>query len=291
MRASKSNGYRFFRMQNLCEFLPEDEGEVKLHFSPDLLTGACIPMSAVPQGETVISVDIAYSMSARADLTSIAIVRLHENAVGEKCVCVIDVDADRIRGSELAQKLALLTRRYNPRVVLLEQGPTSDSLRAQISIAAAKYETSVPVHFVQPSNAKGAKFLRIKDLELLLSAGRLKFASSAYVDALFAELQKLDGAVSSAKKKDDRADSIAQVATTFRIYASDTSDKKTPLQDEGEAERMQQQMLRKAHYESMFGPSPQAQKSAEPEASPQPERKTDPRLAQLAKCLPPGMRI
>ncbi|HXM97159.1 MAG TPA: hypothetical protein VN982_01655 [Candidatus Dormibacteraeota bacterium] len=289
VRASKSNGYRFFRMQNLCEFLPTDLNEIKLHFDPDVLTRACIPQSAVPAGDNIISVDVAYSMSARADLTSIGIVRMHENSANEKCMCVLDIEADRLRGSELAHRLVMLTRQYNPKVVLIEQGPTSDSLRTQINLIGAKYECSVPVYFVQPSNVKNAKFLRIKELELLLSVGRLKFASSAYVDALFAELQKLDGAVSSGRKKDDRADCLSQIATTFRIYAATPNKNKTPAENEDEMEKMRKQAEKRAQYERTFGGQNYQPKA--PDAPTLQQKSTDPRWATALKILPPGFRL
>ena len=59
-----------------------------------------------------------------------------------------------------------------------------------------------------------------------------------------------------------------------------------------EVEEEQRKEMRRQHYQSMFG-SPQCQDyQVQPkEQEQQPERKTDPRLAQLAKCLPNGMRI
>ncbi len=289
MKAAKSNGYRFFRSQNLCEFVPEDEDELKIHFDPDVLTRACVPQSAVPPGDTILSVDIAYSMSARADLTCISVIRLHQNTVDKKCMTVIAQEAERMRGSELAVKLVLLTRQYNPKVVLLEKGPTSDSLEADIRRAAGKYEVSVPTHYVTPSNVKNAKYLRIKDLEFLLNWGRLKFASGPYIDALFLELSRIDGAVSSSKKKDDRADTLALAAQVFRIHADEKEPSSEKSQDE--MEKMRKQAELRAQHERIFGGGQYEQKKPADAPPEQKSKQTDPRLAQLAKCLPSGFRL
>ncbi len=225
---------RNFRQQHLCSWLPPEDEGIKIQFDPDLLASAIVSKSAVPQGETVLSVDVAYSLNAKADLTSVAAVRIYDNAAGEKCMCVLDIEADRMRGSELATKLVMITRQYQSqglRNVLIEKGPTADNLRTQIQMAGAKSECQVPVYFVPPTNVKNAKILRIKDLQYLLEQGRLKFASGAYLDALFAELQRLDGTKSNASKKDDRADAIAQVAQVYRIWTAEAKKSKTKRRD------------------------------------------------------------
>jgi hypothetical protein len=241
---------KVFRQQSLCMWVPETEEDLKIHFDPDLLTRSVIAPGAVPAGDTVLSVDIAYSLSARADLTSIAVLRFFTGSSGLKSAVVLDVEADRLRNSELAHRLVMLTRQHNPRTVLVEKGPSWESLDQQVRLVGAKYGVSVPLHFVTPSRAKGAKMARIKDLEFLLDAGRLKFRSGDYIDALFAELEKIDGGVSSRNKKDDRADSIAQATHVFKVVSS--PQERTPEESKELAE-LQAEAIRKASYGRIFG--------------------------------------
>lgn len=238
------------RQQLLCEWVQDDDSQIKIHFDPNLLTRSVIHSSIVPPGDTYLGVDIAYSMSARADMSSIAVVRVHQTQSGLKGAVVLDVEADRSRGSELAHRIVMMCRIHNPRMVFIERGPTHENLQHQISMTAAKYGVSVPVHFVTPSNAKGAKFSRIKDLELLLDAGRLKFKSSDYIDALFAELQKIDGKPSSAGKKDDMADSISIVTNSLRIIAAVEEDTQ---RSQPEDEALHREANMKANYAAVFG--------------------------------------
>lgn len=254
LRKSKGDNppYSFFKTQNLCQWT-EDE-TLTLHFNPDLLTRSVIQKGALPEGETVISVDIAYSLSARSDMTSIATCRLFTNSSGEKCLAVLGIDADRMKGSELAFKLVQLTRQYenqNLRTVLIEKGPSSDSLDTSIKDQGRKYSVSVPTYFVPVSNEKHRKFLAIKELEFLLAQGRLKFVSGPYIEGLFLELSRLDGTVSLKSKKDDRADSIAQVAKVFRITAS----ARQPMANEDDDDalaQMRKQARMKMQYERIF---------------------------------------
>jgi len=123
-------------------------------------------------------------------------------------------------------------------VVLLEKGPTSDSLEADIRRAAGKYEVSVPTHYVTPSNVKNAKYLRIKDLEFLLNWGRLKFASGPYIDALF-----LSYRASTERSVLQRKRTTAPTLWHWLLrYSEFTRNEKEPSEkSEDEMEKMQKQ--------------------------------------------------
>lgn len=260
------NKLRNFRQQQLVTWVEDETENLRIQFDPDVLTSAVTASSAVPTGTTVLSVDIAYSLTSKADRTAIAAVRIHENLDKLKCMTVLDVEADQMRGSELAEKLARMCRQYNPSVVLLEKGPTSDHLQALIDATSTKFNVPIPVRFVQTSNVKNIKFQKLKDLELLLAQGRLKFKAGPYLDALFAELQRIDGTRSGARK-DDRGDAIAQVASVFRIYSTQSSKSKT--EDESEVEKMQRKASLQAEMQRYFNGSYTQQPKPEPKPEPQ----------------------
>jgi hypothetical protein len=105
---------------------------------------------------------------------------------------------------------------------------------------------------------------------LLLAQNRPKFKSGPYLDALFAELQEIDGTRSSSRK-DDRGDAISWVAIVFRIYSTE-SNKATP-EDANEVEKMQRKAALLAETQRYFGgtnytPPPKA----EPPPTPQPQQ-------------------
>jgi hypothetical protein len=260
LKAKLRNSEKVFRQQQLCEWVSEDDIAVTLSFDQATLNAACVPLSGIPTGgDTLLSLDIAYSMDNRADLSSCAAIRTFDNLDGEKCIGVLDIESGRLKTNELAHLLVTLTQKWNPRIVLAERGPTADSLQNAVTMAAAKYGISVPLWFVTPSNQKNIKFLRIKDLSLLLEQGRLKFATGNYCAALFAEAEKLDGSVNIKNKKNDRFDSLAIAATVMKITSTrpDPKDEKSTEEKENELELIRRRSNDRAGYDRMFGsPSP-----------------------------------
>ncbi len=207
------------------EFLPDEDEQFKINFDEDVLASCLVNPKEVPAGDTILSVDIAFSQSKYADNSCIAVCRIYKNALNEPCITILDVLADRYRTSELAVHIALLTRQHGPRTVLIEKSVSHDLIQAEINRAAARYQIHIPVWWLPISNQKNAKFSRLKSLEGLLMAGRLKFASGEYVDALFRELSRQDGKKSSSGKKDDRCDAIALCQKLFApAVAATTND-------------------------------------------------------------------
>lgn len=280
---------RTFRQQQLVQWVEDETENLRIQFDPDVLSAAIVNSHAVPLGTTVLSVDIAYSLTSKADRTAIAVVRIHENLDKQKCMTVLDVEADQMRGSELCEKLARMCRQYSPSVVLIEKGPTADHLRALIDATAAKFEVSIPARFVQTSNVKNIKFQKLKDLELLISQKRCRFKSGEYVNALFEELQRIDGTRSSSRH-DDRGDAIAQVASVFKIYSTESSKEQT-ADDANEVEKIERKAALQAEMQRYFGGTNYTPpKPVEPPPTPQPVApRVFPRGGNFA-TLPSGFR-
>ena len=123
---------RTFRQQQLVQWVEDETENLRIQFDPDVLSAAIVNSHAVPLGTTVLSVDIAYSLTSKADRTAIAVVRIHENLDKQKCMTVLDVEASwmKKRGSELCEKLARMCRQYSPSVVLIKRtdGGSSQSV-------------------------------------------------------------------------------------------------------------------------------------------------------------------
>jgi hypothetical protein len=251
LKAKLKDNVKIFRQQALCSWVPDEEEGLKLNFDRDLLTASVVQLSAVPPGENYISVDVAYSQNKYADLSAISVVRLYDNQQAEKCMCVLTQEADRMRGSELAHKIVMLTRQYGPRTVLIEKTATWDLIASEINRAGQKYSTQIPIFWAPSSNVRDAKNLRLKALEILLYQGRLKFASGPYIDDLFAELQRLDGKKSTAQKKDDRADSLGWASKYLGLSSSGN-----PVED-AENKKLQEEQkeaaLLRLQYQRIFG--------------------------------------
>jgi hypothetical protein len=268
---------KVFRQQSLCTWVADESTLDLLNFDVAVLRQNLVHHEAAPQvGFVVILGDIAYSTNAKADNSAIAAIRIFENETKEKCMCVLDVIAKRMRGSMFATELVLACRKWNPRSVVLERTPAWDLLQAEINQAIIKFPTTVPLHWHTPSNVKDAKFLRLKGLEGLVQAGRIKFVAGAYTDELFRELERLDGSRGGkGTRHDDRADCLALCQQLFCpaiTYTFTKSSEEDELQREEE-----RRALQRMQYNRIFGHEIYTPPKPEPVTEPQAPR--DPRLA------------
>jgi terminase large subunit-like protein len=262
---------RTFRQQKLNEAVDDENvDQFKLNFDRDVLDRNVIQAGEVGQGTIVIGVDVAYSQNAFADLSALSVVKLRPNECGEMSMYVLKIEASRMRMSELAHSLVMLTRTYHPETILIEKSPTFDLIHSALILEGRKYQTSLPIFWAPVDTAKNAKWQRLKHLEVLLHQGRLKFVSGEYIEDLFKELQKLNewgpGKMmrSSSTRHEDRADSLSFIQKYFcqAITPEGESD-----EDAKKALTLQiDEAQRKAQYERYFGGQSQPQpRQGEPE--------------------------
>jgi hypothetical protein len=292
LRKSAKNNYRLFRMQHLCEFVQEGEDTPVLRFDQNMLLSACRPSSDIPQGEIFFSVDLSYSLSAKADLISCSVLKVYHNDHREMCVAVMDIETGRMRMNDLGQLLATMCRRWNPRLVIIEDGPLTDSLGTALRMAGVRYGISIPVKWVKPSNKRQAKLLRIVDAATLVEQGRMVFAHGDYSAGLFEEAARLDESTNINSKKCDRWDSIAQLCVCLKIVSTPPGGVEDPESQENELAQFNRQEMNRQMYNAMFsGPNPldmPAQKQEE--SPPQPRRNVAGGVAGRFATLPSNFR-
>jgi hypothetical protein len=181
------------------------------------------------------------------------------------------------------------------RAILMEKDKGWEELRLAVHRAAALRGLVVPTFVVKPiDNTPRAKARRAKRLEQPLASGRLWFAAAHWTESIMEQFLKFDGITDSNKtRKDDGIDACVLIAehclpkTIEELPALDPDKEK---EREAEAEREAQRERIRMQHAAMFGGNVPCQKPSTPEPE-QIQKQTDPRLAQLAKCLPPGMRI
>jgi Terminase RNaseH-like domain len=252
LQKERKSNERFFRSQNLVEFLPDEDAAFKINFEEDVLRASIVALKDVPVGDNVIGVDIAFSQSKYADNSAICVARIWKNDLNEMCMTVLECLADRYRMSEVALHIAMFTQKYNPRTVLIEKAQSADLIQAEINRAAIRCGVGVPAHFVPISTQKGNKLIRLKGLETLLMAGRLKFASGEYIDRLFNELGRQDGKKSSSGKKDDQCDALGIIQRFFAPAI--TVDNDTDLEESRKILKAQRdKALMQSNYGRIFG--------------------------------------
>jgi hypothetical protein len=241
---------KFFRSQNLIEFVESDEAKIKVVFN-ELMLRANVVNNNFPTGEVAVSVDRAFSMSSRADQTCLTAAVIYSGPGGVKSCMVLDQVADRLRPSELVEEIIKITRKFNPRWILVESGHSDESLRQQVQQAEMKFQMKIPLKFVGGSsdNRKDAKVLRIKEAELLLNAGRLKFKLGIFNGPLFEQMVQFD--VSKVKSRpNDLIDSLSLILHEYRMTAGPATMKDV---DPEAAQRAQDQKNRLDAHQAIFG--------------------------------------
>jgi hypothetical protein len=248
---TRDNQERSFRRQYLLEWVSEEESSLKLNFEMPILTKAIMMMAAIPrEGETIIAVDTAHTTTNRADLTAMSVMRLFKNERGDKAVVVLEQRSDRWHRNESAYELAMLWKKWNPRLAIIEKPPYQEELELQIRLQSARYGVAMPIIWADVDNTKDAKIQRIKSLEGLLP-DKLRFASGPWIDALFNQLINLNG-VTRSTKKDDLADSIGLGVRYFR-FPLFSDGVKEDAANAAAAEIAKKQAILKAQQDRIFG--------------------------------------
>jgi hypothetical protein len=248
-----------------------------------------------PFAQEYMSIDRAWSVSRYADFSCIMFGKILP-IEGKTACAIVDVAMDRWKESELVLNVVRMIEKHPAiRCIIMEKDRGWEELRLAVHRAAALRGIVVPPFVVKPIDiTPRAKARRAKRLEQPLSDGRFWFASAIWNDAVYEQFVKFDGITDSNKnKKDDAIDAAALILdhclpkTIEEMPAVDPDKEK---EREAEAEREARRERMRLQHAAMFGGNTPTQKPStlEPE---QTQKQTDPRLAQLAKCLPNGMRI
>jgi len=276
----------FFRSQNLCEFVSEDD-QIKVTFTDDDLRARLKGITAFdssPRIFTILAVDPSLSVARYADFSALAVIRTHQYE-NRTIAFVVDVVLERMKQSELAVRIVEMIQRHRAdRAVIEKTGPWMD-LQGHIQNAALIRSVILPhIHWKQTQGGIGgpsikSKAARIKGLEVLLAENRLYFAYGNWNDVVFNQFVKFDGVSrSNNTRKDDAPDAIAMGCEVFMPrYQSETQ---SAIQQEAEEEIRLQTLLRQ-QYNRMFGGQQPA--SYGPHWTPPPEDNHGPLLRTLGK--------
>jgi len=305
LRVDMLNNPTAFLSQNLCIFPPDNTRNEVLNFDEASLRRALINPDRVPAGRTVMVCDLAYSIKATADLSSLCVVRVSDSPNGEmqKVLTVLDVVAARLRLPDFCQRLVQLCAKYNPEIVVIERSSAADLIAAEINRRAQYHGTVVPLRWHPVDISKNAKFERLKALTTLLEevgdgTRRLQFKLGPYVDDFFAQLIRLDGSTAKQVKtrRNDLADSLALAQRIFAPVVLGGGENKDSKEAQDALDELLRQQRKIDHYNTMFGPMGGTVKhpapptthaptvsqwlrgqQPEPESEPQPARAVDPR--------------
>lgn len=245
---NEKNDEREFKNQQLNEATDakDDSGYVN-HFTLDALRAHCFPLTSAPKNGTLyIAWDWAFSEKKTSDFSAGVAALVYKNDKGYWSICVLEIDYDKWKSSDLCTHIIALYRKYHPERIIIENSNGAELLKSELKNNSIRYSTpeimNPEVIYWKPVDlTKNAKRNRIKSLELLLFGDRLHFVNGIWLDETFNQLVKYTGERSTPYRKDDIPDAMSFLVDMLPLDAIPNSDV-----DPKEAERIAEQEYNKA---------------------------------------------
>jgi hypothetical protein len=260
LKAELENGSeKTFRRENLCQWVDDDDPNLKLHFDRTCMDRNVINIEQVPTGGDVyVTGDLGFSLSKYRDPSSFTVHKTIEDTI-----YILLQSTGHWNDNGKAEEIVRIARNY-PGVFnkcILEKYSANEGLDKEIQLIAMKYGTNVPVFWLPPTQDAEAKFRRLKhSVESSIFNGKVKFVRPKegigpnWIEDLFQELLKLDGTGPrrrSSTIRDDRGDSLS-LAIKFFLKSADSADAEEmeKIREQEEA----REMIR-MQAERIYGPS------------------------------------
>ncbi len=255
LRGMLVNNEKEFRCQQLNE--PVFGENFSIYFSEADLNAATINSEEAKRlrGDTIILWDTAKEAKKNSDYTVGVVMKIFQKEDGVVAVVVMEVVFGKWTQTEIADKIASLNQKWQPKECMVEDTGGLDAFKALVrarSIQMSGYP--VYIYWKPVDNEDNAKRNRIKSLEILLKAKRLYFANGPWLemsDGVFPQLRQYTGEKSTRSRKDDIPD-----AMSFITRYLPSSAPLTPKEQEEKAAREElyfQVLAADQHYKRMFG--------------------------------------
>jgi phage terminase large subunit-like protein len=274
-------GERFFKNQQLNE--PTDAAEdsgFKVSFLESDLRAHMYQREAAPRsGDIYIVWDWALSDKKTSDYSVGVVARLYQNDAGHWSFVILEILYDKWKYSELAFQIVSLSKKYGPKVTMIEASNGFDMLRDEIDRVGRKVGYQPYIYWKQPSRAENAKRNRIKSAEILLSEHRLHFVLGPWIDETFKQLTQYTGEKKNKGRKDDIPDAIGYLTHILPADARPIIEKVDPEEEKRLQEEQEKHMRKQMQYDRYFGQQLQTRKEAGPTiVEVEPPKPQDPRM-------------
>jgi hypothetical protein len=248
-------GERFFRNQQLNE--PTDAAEdsgFKISFTEADLRAHMYQREAAPKsGDIYIVWDWALGDKKTNDYSVGVVARLYKNDAGQWSFVILEVLYDKWKYSELAFQIVALSKRWGPKVTMIEASNAADMLKGAINDVSRKFGYEPYIYWKQPSRAENAKRNRIKSLEILLNEHRLHFVLGPWMDELVKQFTSYTGEKKNKGRKDDIPDAASYLTYILPADARPIIDKVDPEEEKRLAEEQAKHLRKQQQYDRYFG--------------------------------------
>lgn len=257
---------RMFRNQQLNEPIDdEEEGLFKISFTESDLRAHMYQREAAPKsGDIYIVWDWALGDKKTNDFSVGVVARLYKNDAGLWSFVVLEVLYDKWKYSELAFQIVALSKRWGPKVTMIEASNGADMLKGAINDVSRKFGFIPYIYWKQPSRAENAKRNRIKSLEILLNEHRLHFVLGPWIDELVKQFTQYTGEKKNKGRKDDIPDAASYLTYILPADARPIIDNIDPEEEKRLAEEQTKHLRKQEQYDRYFGQQLQTRTEAGP---------------------------
>jgi predicted phage terminase large subunit-like protein len=279
-KMSGTNSDRTFRNQQMNE--PTDASEdsgFKISFTEDMLRAHMYSSDQSPRlGEVFIVWDWALSDRATSDYSAGVAARLYKNDKNQWSFSILEIVYGKWKHSELAHQIISFSKKWNPKVTMIEQSNGADMLKAEIQNVSYRYAYKPYIWWRVPSRQENAKRNRIKSIEILVTEHRLYFVLGSWIDETIRQFTQYTGEKKNKGRKDDIPDAVSFLTYLLPADARPVIDRVDPEEEKRLQEEHSRKVLRDQMYERYFGGTggelPKEQPSIETPAP----KKLDPRM-------------
>jgi hypothetical protein len=261
MKEARAN-VTMYMSQNLCMYVESAASKWTPTFTLEELQAKVRPLNffdGVPVLFTCAAIDTAFSLSDKADRSSICIAKIFQYE-GKNVGFIVNVIVGRWKYSDLAVQIVEAFQRHGvQRAVIERNGQQWQDLQAAVQRNALIRGFPLPmIQWSLSSTAAGsipAKVRRVKNAEILFNNQQIYFAyGPSWNEELFRETVRFKGQRSgtSLGSKDDIVDSLGMLASMF--LQKDTGEPAAPTKEQLEFEQqVYEQAVRLGDYNRIFG--------------------------------------
>ena len=248
-------GERYFRNQQLNE--PTDAAEdsgFRISFTEADIRSHMYQREAAPKyGDVYIVWDWALSDKKTSDYSVGVVARLYQNDLGLWSFVILEIIYDKWKYSELAYQIIALSKKWGPKVTMVEASNGYDPLRDEITRVGNKLGYQPYIYPKQPSRQENAKRNRIKSLEILLAEHRLHFVLGTWMDETIKQFTQYTGEKKNKGRKDDIPDACSYLTYILPADARPVIENVDPAEEKRLAEEQFKQLRKANHYNTYFG--------------------------------------
>jgi len=257
----------------------EDSG-FKISFTEADLRSHMYQREAAPKsGDIFIVWDWALSDKKTSDFSAGVVARLYKNDADQWSFVILEIIYDKWKYSELAIQIVSLSKRYGPKVTMIEASNAADMLKGAIMEVGHRQGYQPYIYWKQPSRQENAKRNRIKSVEILLAEHRLHFVGGSWIDETFKQFTQYTGEKKNKGRKDDIPDAVSYLTYILPADARPVIEKVDPEEEKRLAEEQDKYYRKQAHYDNYFGQRLQTRTEAGPTIiEVEPPKPQDPRM-------------